>query len=96
MILMERKEYDLIDFRIEALRKLLQRQKHKSITRIKTIFQVLHVFVKEGYDYRATITETASQLALLESNENLYFWDPSGFEIFRFEGWFRAKAVSKR
>lgn len=96
MILMERKDYDLIDFRIEALRKLLQRQKHKSITRIKTIFQVLHIFVKEGYDYRATFTETASQLALLESNENLYFWDPAGFEIFRFEVWFRTKAVAKR
>lgn len=91
MILMERKDYDLIDFRIEALRKLLQRQKHKAITRVKTIFQILHIFVKEGYSYKHTLTEAHAQLALLESNTDQYFWDPLGFEVIRFDNWFISK-----
>ncbi|CAN5141506.1 hypothetical protein BH09BAC1_BH09BAC1_29340 [soil metagenome] len=95
MILMERKDYELIDFRIEALRKLLQRQKHKSITRIKAIFQILHLFVRGGYNYRDTAIEAKSQLELLEGNAELYFWDPLGFETIRFDTWFRAKALTK-
>lgn len=95
MILMERKDYELIDFRIEALRKLLQRQKHKSITRIKTTFQILHIFVKEGYSYKVTLSEAKTQLELLESNNDQYFWDPLGYEVIRFDNWFKAKGSTK-
>ncbi len=91
MILMERKDYDLIDFRIEALRKLLQRQKHKAITRIKTTFQILHIFVKEGYSYKHTLIEAKAQMELLEGNNDQYFWDPLGFEVIKFDDWFKAQ-----
>ncbi len=95
MILMERKDFDLTDFRIEALRKLLQRQKNKSIIRIKAILHILHLFVRQGYSYKDTLAEAEPQLQLLESNTGDYFWNPMGFEAVRFDSWFRGKVSAK-
>lgn len=89
MILIERKEFDLTDFRVEALRKLLQRQKHKEIARIKTIFQVLHQFVKTGYHKKETLIDTADKMELLAAGQGDHYWDPLGYELIRFDTWFK-------
>lgn len=84
-------EFDMIDFRIEALRKLLQRQKHKNIRRIKTVFEVLNTLVKSGYNFKATKLKDKDKFIILSEGKNDYFWDPLGFEIIRFDTWFDSK-----
>lgn len=84
-------EFDMIDFRIEALRKLLQRQKHKNIRRIKTVFEVLNTLVKNGYNFKASLEKDADKFELLRAGEGDYFWDPLGYEILRFDKWFESK-----
>ena len=88
----EQGEFDMIDFRIEALRKLLQRQKHKNIRRIKTVFEILNTLVKTGYNFKQTLEKDKEKFLVLEQGEEDYFWDPLGYEIIRFDKWFRSKA----
>lgn len=90
MILIERKEFDLTDFRVEALRKLLQRQKHKETARMKTIFQVLYQFIRSGYHKKQTLLETQQQMDMLTDGQGDHYWDPQGYELIRFDPWFKA------
>lgn len=91
MCYVEMDEFDMIDFRIESLRKLLQRQKHKNITRIKSIFNVLNTLVKTGYNFKSTYKKEAEIFQLLSESKDEYFWDPLGYELIRFDDWFRSK-----
>lgn len=87
----ELEEFDMIDYRIESLRKLLQRQKHKNIVRIKSIFNVLNTLVKTGYSFKNTYKKEAEIFQLLSESKDEYFWDPLGYELIRFDEWFRSK-----
>lgn len=91
MCFVELEEFDMIDFRIESLRKLLQQQKHKNITRIKTIFNTLNTLVKTGYQFKKTYQQESENFVMLESAEDEYYWDPLGYEIIRFDNWFKTK-----
>ena len=88
---MELEEFDMIEFRIEALRKLLQRQKDKNITRVKTIFSILSTFTKTGASYKKTYLKEKANFELLIQQEDAYNWDPLGFEVIRFDAWFLSK-----
>lgn len=87
----ELEEFDMIDFRIESLRKLLQKQKHKNITRIKIVFNVLNTLVKTGYQFKKTYQQESENFVLLKSAKDDYYWDPLGYEIIRFDTWFVSK-----
>lgn len=91
MCYMELEEFDMIEFRIEALRKLLQRQKDKNITRVKTIFSILSTFTKTGASYKKTYLKEKANFELLIQQEDAYNWDPLGFEVIRFDAWFLSK-----
>ncbi|MDX2003498.1 MAG: hypothetical protein SFW35_13770 [Chitinophagales bacterium] len=94
MNFMEQGQYDFIYFRAEALRKLLQRQKNKHVIRIKAILQILLAFEKQGYDYEATYEAMGEHFRLLQSGKDDYYWSPVGFEIVRFDVWFRSKVAA--
>lgn len=96
MILMEREQFELMEFRIEALRKLLQRQKHKEVTRIKTIFRLLHDFWRSESHYVLTMEQNTDLMELLKTGEGDYYWDPQGYEIIRFDKWFSEKLKKGR
>lgn len=91
MCYVELEEFDMIDFRIESLRKLLLRQKHKNIIRIKSIFNILNTLVKTGYNFKNTYKKEAQFFQLLNESKDEYFWDPLGYEIIRFDEWFKSK-----
>lgn len=92
MCYIELGEFDMIEFRVEALRKLLQRQKDKNIIRMKTIFSILGTFIKTGASFKNTLALESDKLALLQEGKDEHYWDPLGFEIIRFDTWFAAKA----
>lgn len=91
MSFIELEEFDMIDFRIESLRKLLQQQKHKNITRIKTIFSILNRLVKTGYHFKKTYELEETNFLLLSTAKDDFYWDPLGYEIIRFDSWFKQK-----
>jgi tetratricopeptide (TPR) repeat protein len=84
-------QHDLIYFRIESLRKLLQRQKDKKVLRIKTVFQILSTFEKTGGSFEKTWAEETDKFELLQRSEGDYYWNPLGYEVIRFDDWFASK-----
>lgn len=88
----EQEQYYLIDFRVEALRKLLQRQKKKSTKRVKMIFNVLNTYTQRDYDFQETIEKEANQLRQLQEAKGDFEWNPMGYEIIRFDDWLLSKS----
>ncbi len=91
MNFIEQEQYRLIDFRVEALRKLLQRQKQSTLSRIKTIFKVLQTFVNYDYDFDITIDKEKRNILKLKEGEEDHAWDPMGVEMIRFDEWLLGK-----
>lgn len=81
-------ELDLMDFRTESLRKLLQRQKGENVQRSKAMMKVLETYMRLGGNLKKTREKEADRLQLLRDAEGAYSWDPLGFELVRFDAWF--------
>lgn len=81
-------ELDLMDFRTESLRKLLQRQKGENVQRSKTMMKVLETYMRLGGNLKKTREKEAERLELLRQAEGAHSWDPLGFELVRFDTWF--------
>ena len=95
LTLIELGYYDLIDFRIESFRKLLQRQKKGNIIRIKAIVHVLDTLVKTGKNFKKTYELERVNLNLLQQAAGDFNWDPMGYELIRFDEWFEHKITKK-
>lgn len=87
MCAIEQGDYDIIDYRAESFKKLIQRQKEENVERPRTILKVLSTFVKMGGDVKKTFAEEKTNIELLQKGEGEYWWDPMGFELIRFDGW---------
>lgn len=91
MTFIELEQYDMIEFRVEALRKLLQRQKDKNIIRIKLIVSILHALIKTGFQFENCYQKETKKFQLLQEAEDDYRWNPLGYEIIRFDAWFQSQ-----
>ncbi len=93
LVLIDSGDEELIDFRVESLRKLIQRQKskNKNITRVKSISRILSSFVKFTYNFKKTLKKHNVDLEELKIGSGNFHYDPMGFEIIRFDEWFENK-----
>jgi hypothetical protein len=91
MTLIELKDFEKVDFRVESLRQLLFRNKDKKITRAKACLQILSTFVRTGYEWKRTLALEAKLVTKLEKAEGDYEWSPTSFEVTRFEKWLTSK-----
>lgn len=91
LIMIEKEDYEWVDFKIDSFRKLLERQKGQNIQRAKLIHTILNSLVKSNFDFEETsIEESRNYKALIKAQDELY-WDPMGFEVIRFDEWFGNK-----
>ena len=87
----EMKNYDFVDYRLDNLRKLLQRLKEQDLTRIKSIFHILDQLSKHNYNYEKVRKKNEGRIKLLAQNTKDYGRDMFGYEIICFEDWLNAK-----
>lgn len=94
LIMIEKEEYEWIDFKLDSFRKLLQRQKDANIHRIKLILSMLNTLHKSNYDFEETSHDEAKNFKALKRAQDDLYWNPVGFEVVRFDEWFenRVKA----
>lgn len=83
----EMQQFDLIEFRVESLRKLLQRQKNKNVARVKTIFRLLSLLARNAYDLTVLNKEGKEEMEKLRNGRDEFEWDATGFEFVRFDDW---------
>lgn len=91
LIMIERHDYEWVDFKIDSFRKLLQRQKDENIHRIKLILTILNTLHKSNYDFEETSIDESKNYKTLKRAEGDLYWNPMGFEVVRFDEWFEAK-----
>ena len=91
LCLAEMEEFTLIEFRLESMRKLHQQRKGTHSERLSLIIRVLSELVKTDFDYRETLDKRQGELEKLTLGKEMYFWNPLGFEIIRFDSWFQTK-----
>ena len=95
MCMIELGEIDIMDYRAESFRKLLQRQKDENIDRSKAILKVLETFIKTGSNFKKTREAEKKRLEQLKEGKDEYAWDPIGFELVRFDEWFEQRSKKK-
>lgn len=93
MCMVQQDELEIMDFRTESFRKLIQRQKSENVQRVKDMVKVMESYVRQGGNKEKTLKKEARRLSLLRSGEGNYQWDPLGFELIRFDEWFDNLAV---
>jgi len=99
MALIELDRLDEVSSRLDSLRKHLERNLEKENTRRreKTIFNVLQLFEKSGFDFKiAEDKKVMAALQLLESDDKVYKWQPLSSELIPFHQWFIEKYGKKK
>jgi len=93
LILFELKEFSVLSYRLDNLSHLLFRQKKQKVARIKIILKILKTLLRRRGDFQKTNEQHKQQFQILQTNKDQYYWDPLGFEIIRFERWFKNKII---
>lgn len=91
MALLEADDGIVMEYKLENLRKLLQRQKKMNVNRPSLIASVWDSLIKSDFDFVLTEEKKDNELQLLSANDTDYNWNPMGYELIRFDEWFRKK-----
>ncbi|MEO1053681.1 MAG: hypothetical protein AAFX87_23800 [Bacteroidota bacterium] len=89
--MVEMKEYDWLDFKLENHRKLLQRFKGNEYLRYKITHRIITTLATNGFNFNKTYQQEYDKLTMLKSEAKPYLRDPLGFELIDFNGWFNQK-----
>ncbi len=84
-------ETDMVMFRIKALWQLLYRNANKNVARIKAISSMLYALQQSGFNYRKVNEKEKKKMKELRDATGVFYWDPTGFEITRFDWWMDEK-----
>jgi tetratricopeptide (TPR) repeat protein len=99
MCRIEKGNLDWFELRSESFKKIIQRHANgsneKTNKRIVAIFRILRSYRKYDFDFSVVAEIEKNSLELLSKGSGDYYWDPSGFEIFRFEKWLTEKTEEK-
>ncbi len=87
ILMIEMDKPDLIEGKLESLRKHLSRYEEVE-ERMSVIYRILLILVRKNYDFIQTQTEVEKELLLISKN---YPWVPIGHEVIRFDAWFSDK-----
>jgi len=92
-ITFEQKNFYWLESQLENFRKLLLRNKNKSenLKRAKTIHKVAHALLKNHGDFSKVKQINQKELNLLKDAKDDMHWDPTGYEVVRFDDWFDNK-----
>ncbi|MEO1437058.1 MAG: hypothetical protein AAFV80_16070 [Bacteroidota bacterium] len=95
MITIDNKDFYLVSFMNDRLVQVLHKNKQANIARAKIICQIIRAFLRFDCNFQKTIDKVPDKFALLENEENEYYWDIMSYEVIRFDQWFRERAQRK-
>lgn len=86
---------DWVDTRVETLKKVAYRNMQKlsmENARAVLMLKLLQSLIAHKYDFTDTINREKASIEKLKKAEGAYYWNPTGYEIFRFDEWLLKKA----
>ncbi len=96
LMLLEKKSFELAQYRIDAFRKMLERNPlYKDEKRIITITKVLKLIVKMDGDFNKISPEQKDVMELCNGKDEFY-WNPAGYEVIRFDKWLLKKIAEQQ
>ncbi len=88
-ITFEQGNYYWLSSQLENFRKLIQRNKEANLTRAKLIHKISYALLQSHGDFRKVEETYNTELTKLKEAKNKMYWDPTGYEIVRFDDWFQ-------
>jgi len=80
---------EILDNYILNFRRFIRGHTVQSKTRISLILKVLSALEKSQFNFKRIAKSHVRMLRTLEDGKGLYFYEPAGFELIRFDQWFR-------
>lgn len=94
MILFDQNDQDWLDYKIENLRKLVCRWRGKISVRIEASFSLFYELQRHlPFDPKEDLLQSP-HFVRLSSGKNDYSWNPTDFELIRYDEWFSKKINS--
>ncbi len=91
LTLLEKNAVDLAAYRIEAFRKMLERINFRDEYRIRSIMRILKKLARDGGNYNKFVPTKNKDIKMLSEAKEHYYWNPTGYEIIRFDEWLLQK-----
>ncbi len=97
MIHIDENDLFLVDYQIKNFNRLLspKNTETENIERARLIAKVIRLFIKHRGNFNETFEIAKNEIQALEDGEGQLFWDPMGYEVIRFDEWFRDKRDDK-
>ncbi len=91
MILFDQNDLDWLDYKMENLRKLVCRWRGKVSVRIEASFSLFHELQRHlPFESKESLIHSV-HFDLLRSGKNDYVWNPTDYELIRYDQWFSEK-----
>jgi tetratricopeptide (TPR) repeat protein len=91
MLLVELKDEEWLEFKLDATRKFLTRHKELDNPRVRLAIDILGILVRKRLDFSELPTKHLESLQLSLSGADGYEWSATGPEIVRFDTWANSK-----
>jgi len=94
MMRIDENAWDIVGYNQTNFYKLLNniKKKESNIFRAEKILHIIRILSRSGGDFTLTKQRVNGSLELLTAGKGKYYWDPTGFEVIRFDQWFLEKA----
>ena len=91
LILIELKDEEWLEFKLDATRKFLTRYKKLDTPRVRASIELISNLLRRELDYDAISKKNNETLELCLNEAEGFEWNPAGLEIVRFDSWIKGK-----
>jgi len=91
LILIELKDEEWLEFKLDATRKFLTRYKKLDTPRVRASIELISNLLRRELDYDAISKKNNETLELCLNEAEGFEWNPAGPEIVRFDSWIKGK-----
>lgn len=91
--ILELKDYEWFEFKIESFRKKLAYSKCFICPRLTTIYDIFKTLRNTNYDFDKTVGIHQKNLNLINASDSSCYWDPMGYEMVHVGKWVEKKVM---
>lgn len=93
--ILELKDYDWFEYKIESFRKKLAVLKALQCQRLSTIYEILKTLRHTSFNFEETVNIHRKNLSLINSTDAACYWDPMGYEMVHVGRWMEKKVPAQ-
>jgi len=93
MIFIDNKDFYYLKFYLEKVRKMLTKMKDENTVRLKEILKISSSVAKHNGNKKLVLKDIENSLNKLSEGKSDFYWNPKGYEFFRFDEWINGKLI---